>query len=133
MERGDNTLKLKNKVKNLSLMKNVEFTGYLTEEEKANLLAKAWIFVTMAEKEGWGITVIEANAVYTPAIGADVPRLRDSIIDGETGYLVPLGDEKMLAEKIKQLILNKNELSTISKKAHIWSKKYSRINLLNTF
>lgn len=37
--------------------------------------------------EGWGLVVTEAAARYTPAIGFDVPGLRDSIEDGVTGVL----------------------------------------------
>jgi glycosyltransferase involved in cell wall biosynthesis len=79
----------------------------------------------MAEKEGWGITVIEANAVKTPAIGSDVPGLRDSIKNGETGYLVPLGNATALVEKIGMLISDKSELERISSNAYEWSQKFS--------
>lgn len=122
---GDYSDKLKEQVDRLKLENNVEFTGFLTEEEKVELLGKAWLFITMAEKEGWGITVIEANAKKTPAIGSDVPGLRDSIKNGETGYLVPLGDSKKLAEKIKVTIETKKELDKLSNNAFEWSKKFS--------
>ncbi len=123
--KGDNLGNLKEQVKRLSLGDNVEFTGFLSEEEKTKLLAKSWLFVTMAEKEGWGITVIEANAVKTPAIGSDVPGLRDSIKNGETGFLVPRDNTYQLAEKIKNLISDKSELERISYNAYEWSKKFS--------
>ena len=123
--KGDNLDNLKEQVKRLSLENNVEFTGFLSEEEKAELLGKSWLFVTMAEKEGWGITVIEANAVKTPAIGSDVPGLRDSIKNGETGYLVPLGNATALVEKIGMLISDKSELERISSNAYNWSQKFS--------
>ena len=123
--KGDNLQNLKNIVQNNGLSKYVEFKGFLTEEEKAELLAKAWIFVTMAEKEGWGITVIEANAVGTPAIGSDVPGLRDSIRSGETGYLVPLNDSVKLSETIIRLLKNKDELKILSINAMKWSKTFS--------
>ncbi len=79
----------------------------------------------MAEKEGWGITVIEANAMKTPAIGSDVPGLRDSIKNGETGYLVPLNQPDKLAEKIKEIINDENELARLNKNALNWSKNFS--------
>jgi glycosyltransferase involved in cell wall biosynthesis len=123
--KGDNLDNLKEQVQRLSLVKNVEFMGFLSEEEKAELLAKSWLFVTMAEKEGWGITVIEANAVRTPAIGSDVEGLRDSIRDGETGFLVPRGNTYQLAEKIKKLIEDKSELERLSRNAFDWSKNFS--------
>jgi glycosyltransferase involved in cell wall biosynthesis len=123
--KGDYLAKLKNKVNKSGLSDNIEFTGFLSEEEKADLLRRAWIFVTMAEKEGWGITVIEANAAGTPAVGSDVPGLQDSIKDGVTGYLVPLGNEKILAETIKKLIQNKDHLKKLSSNALDWSTNFS--------
>ena len=38
-------------------------------------------------KEGWGLTNIEANACGTAVIAANSPGLRDSVKDGETGFL----------------------------------------------
>ena len=123
--KGDYLDNLKEKVEELNLQKVVKFPGFLTEEEKASLLGRSWLFITMAEKEGWGITVIEANAMKTPAIGSNVPGLKDSIQHGETGYLVPLNNPNKLAEKIKEVLNDKNELDQLSKNAFIWSKNFS--------
>lgn len=131
--KGDNSINLQNIVKNRGLTKYIEFTGFLTEEEKAELLSRAWIFVTMAEKEGWGITVIEANAAATPAIGSDVPGLRDSIKNGETGYLVPLDSSEELAEKIISILTDKDRLETLSSNALKWSKKFTWDSSANYF
>ena len=122
--RGDYQESLKNSVKNLNLGNSVEFFGFLSEEEKARILGKAWIFVTMAEKEGWGITVIEANAMKTPAIGSDVEGLRDSIRNNVTGFLVKLGDKKQLVAKISDLLKNGDELNRVSENAYKWSKEF---------
>lgn len=123
--KGDNLNTLELKVQKLNLGNNVKFTGFLSEKEKAELLGKSWLFVTMAEKEGWGITVIEANSVRTPAIGSDVPGLRDSIKNGETGFLVPLGNSIKLAEKIKNVISDRNLLNELSNNAFEWSKQFN--------
>ena len=131
--KGDYSDSLKELVKKLNLEKYVEFTGFLSEEEKAKLLGRAWIFVTMAEKEGWGITVIEANAMRTPAIGSNVPGLRDSIKNGETGYLVPLGDSEKLAERIENLIVNRKELEKTSENAMNWAKTFTWEKSANHF
>ena len=48
--------------------------------------------------EGWGISVIEANAYKTPSIGFKVPGLSDSIVDGTTGYLC--NDEEDMVAKV---------------------------------
>jgi glycosyltransferase involved in cell wall biosynthesis len=67
---------------------DVVFTGRVSEEEKHRLLCAAWLLVHPASIEGWGIVIIEAAIRGTPAIGFDVPGLRDSVRNGETGLLV---------------------------------------------
>jgi glycosyltransferase involved in cell wall biosynthesis len=66
----------------------VVFAGRVSEDDKHRLLCAAWMLVHPAMIEGWGIVVAEAAIRGTPAIGFDVPGLRDSVIDGETGALV---------------------------------------------
>jgi glycosyltransferase involved in cell wall biosynthesis len=51
-------------------------------------LSRAHIILVQAVRERWGRVVIEANAMGTPAIGYDVPGLRDSIRHGETGITI---------------------------------------------
>jgi glycosyltransferase involved in cell wall biosynthesis len=66
----------------------VIFTGRVTEEEKHRLMCAAWLLLHPALIEGWGIVVAEAAIRGTPAVGFDVPGLRDSVVHGETGRLV---------------------------------------------
>jgi glycosyltransferase involved in cell wall biosynthesis len=62
--------------------------GRVSEEEKHRLLCAAWLLLHPAMIEGWGIVITEAAIRGTPGIGFDVPGLRDSVVDGETGVLV---------------------------------------------
>jgi glycosyltransferase involved in cell wall biosynthesis len=66
----------------------VVVTGRVSEEEKHRLLCSAWMLLHPAMIEGWGIVIAEAAIRGTPGIGFDVPGLRDSVIDGQTGLLV---------------------------------------------
>ncbi|MER6283523.1 glycosyltransferase family 4 protein [Streptomyces sviceus] len=65
----------------------VEFTGHVTEAEKHRLLCEAWLLLHPSAVEGWGLVVTEAATRKTPTIAFDVPGLRDSVVDGETGVL----------------------------------------------
>ena len=65
----------------------VTFAGRVSEEEKHRLLGAAWLLVHPALIEGWGIVVTEAALRGTPAVGFDVPGLRDSVEHGQTGLL----------------------------------------------
>jgi glycosyltransferase involved in cell wall biosynthesis len=67
---------------------DVVFTGRVCEEEKHRLLCSAWMLLHPALVEGWGIVIAEAAIRGTPAVGFDVPGLRDSVVNGQTGLLV---------------------------------------------
>ncbi len=112
-------------VTELGLQKNVKLLGFVTENQKANLLSESWVMVQPSMVEGWGITVIEANRYGTPVVASDVNGLKDSVVNGKTGYLVPVNDSDQLAEKIIQLIKNKRSLLSFSKNAKEWSGNFS--------
>jgi glycosyltransferase involved in cell wall biosynthesis len=79
-------------VRELGLDKAVTLPGRVSEQAKSDLLSRAWLTVAPSLAEGWGLTVLEANTVGTPAMAYDVPGLRDAVHDARTGWLVPPGD-----------------------------------------
>jgi glycosyltransferase involved in cell wall biosynthesis len=81
----------------------VKFHGFVSEAGKLKLLRSSWANVFPSPKEGWGITVVEAAACGTPSLASDSPGLRDSVRQGETGYLVPHGDVDALAARMLEL------------------------------
>jgi glycosyltransferase involved in cell wall biosynthesis len=71
----------------------VEFLGRVDDDAKAELFSSSWALLHPAMHEGWGIVVMEAASYGTPAIGFDVPGVRDSIVDGRTGVLARTEDD----------------------------------------
>lgn len=72
----------------LGLEDRIRFHGYVDEETKAVLLARASVHVCASDAEGWGQAVIEAAGYGVPTLARDVPGLRDSIRPDESGWLV---------------------------------------------
>ena len=72
-------------------MPNVEFRGYLSEEEKRNLLGSAKALVYAAVNEDFGMVPIEAYASGTPVIGVRDGYTKYQIRDGVTGILYDRG------------------------------------------
>lgn len=120
-EEGD---KLKKLAKKLHVEDEISFLGKVSEEDKRDILRKSWVFVTPSMIEGWGITTIEANACGTPVIASDVPGLRDSVQNGETGFLVEYGDVGLLAQKITTLLNDQTLRDVVSQKAIHWSENF---------
>lgn len=102
--RGDDAERLEQLAAELGIEALVEFRGYVSEAEKISLLRRAWANVYPSPKEGWGITNIEAAACGTPSLASDAPGLRESVLDGETGRLVPYGDVEAWAAAIAGLV-----------------------------
>ena len=93
------------------------FTGFLPLEEKVRLLNQMQVVVNTSAKEGWGLTVTEANACGVPAVASDVPGLRDAVKDHETGLLYEYGNIEQLAEKILLLLRDEHLRSRLMKGA----------------
>jgi glycosyltransferase XagB len=122
---GDAIRMLKKLVKDLSLEKNVVFSGRITEEEKVILFQESWLMIQASSFEGWGITVIEANACGTPVVASNVIGLRDSVLNGKTGLLFEERNETELASILIGLTKAHEKRDSFSKEARIWSTLYT--------
>lgn len=96
---GPHKERLEREAVRLDLDRTVEFKGFMGSEELVEFLNRSHILFNPSPKEGWGLTVVEANACGVPVVASDRPGLRDSVWDGETGFLVPYGDEEAFARK----------------------------------
>ncbi len=103
----------------------IKFTGYVNEEEKFRIYLRARVIVQPSIKEGFGLTVIEAQACGTPAVCADSPGLRETIIDGKTGFLYPYGDIETFAQKVIELLEDDEKWQRFSNNAKEWAKNFS--------
>jgi glycosyltransferase involved in cell wall biosynthesis len=88
----------------LGISDRVRFLGFISAEEKRDLLRSAWATVFASPKEGWGLTNLETQACGTPVIASDSPGLRESLIPDKTGFLVPHGDVDALAAAMRRII-----------------------------
>jgi glycosyltransferase involved in cell wall biosynthesis len=101
---GDYRAQLEGLVNSLGLSERVNFLGFISEEAKVHLLRRAWASTLASPKEGWGISNLEAAACATPVIAANSPGIRESIIDGETGFLVPPDDAGAMAAAMRGIV-----------------------------
>jgi glycosyltransferase involved in cell wall biosynthesis len=101
---GDYRETLERLTRSLDLGARVKFLGFIPEEEKVHLLRRAWASALASPKEGWGISNLETAACGTPVIATDAPGIRDSVVDGETGFLVPPNDPQEMAAAMRGLV-----------------------------
>jgi glycosyltransferase involved in cell wall biosynthesis len=101
---GDYRARLERLVNSLKLAERVKFLGFITEDEKIHLLRRAWASTLASPKEGWGISNLEAAACGTPVIAANSPGIRESVIDGLTGFLVPPDDVSAMTAAMRGIV-----------------------------
>jgi glycosyltransferase involved in cell wall biosynthesis len=85
---GPERRRLVDLVGELGIGDRVALHGFLPEADKARLLTEARLHLCASDAEGWGQVVVESASYGLPTLARDVPGLRDSIRDGETGWLV---------------------------------------------
>lgn len=101
---GEFMMDLKEKVKKMGISNHIIFTGW--RKDIKEILGAIDIFVHCPTTwiEGLGIATIEAMAMGKPCIVSNNGGLQDAVIDGETGFVVPIGDINKLAEAILKLL-----------------------------
>jgi D-inositol-3-phosphate glycosyltransferase len=87
----------------LGVAAHVLFTGRKERAELRYYYGAADAFVTTPWYEPFGITPVEAMACARPVIGADVGGIKSTVIDGETGFLVPARDPQAVARRLAVL------------------------------
>lgn len=122
----------RDRLQKIALHLNVEemvvFFGKVSDKEKIALLQQADVFVMLSETtksgdvEGFGIAILEANALGIPAIGALGCGIEDAINNGVSGKLINPKDPKQFAGALVE-ILNKYE--SYSRQSKLWAQNFT--------
>src|SRR5204863_6430535 len=99
---GDHRPVLEEDIARRGLSDRVRLLGFIEEDEKPELYARAWVALTASSAEGWCLTVTEAAACGTPSAALRVGGLPESIVDGETGMLAD--DVPELTDKVREIV-----------------------------
>jgi glycosyltransferase involved in cell wall biosynthesis len=104
---------------------DIKFFGHVSNEIKYEFLSRSHLVLVPAMREGWGLVVIESNAMGTPVVAYDVNGLRDSVIDGRNGILVKHKNPESLAKSALELLRDKAILKRLSVNALEYSKGFN--------
>ena len=122
---GDYRPALERLAQSLDLAHRVRFLGRVSEPEKLSLLRRAWALVFASPKEGWGITNLEAAACGTPVVASNSPGIRESVRDGDTGYLVPHGDVRAMATAMGRLAADRTLVERLGASARGFAETFT--------
>lgn len=85
--------------------RDVHFIGRVSEEELVRYYRTATLFCAPSTGgESFGIVLLEAMAAGLPVMASDIPGYRSVLHDGVEGYLIPPGEEELLASQLIALL-----------------------------
>jgi len=106
------------------LEKRITFLGQLPQCKVAHHMAEATVLVAPSLSEGLGRVVFEAMACGTPVIGSRVGGIPEMIRESETGFLVPPGDVRALAGRLKWILQHPNKATQIGESARKFAREF---------
>lgn len=95
-------------VRELDIEEDVLFLG--KQENVGELFSICDLKLLLSEKESFGLVLLEAMACGVPVIGTNIGGIPEVIVDGETGYMVELGDPESVAQKALALLQDEEKL-----------------------
>lgn len=101
----------------LGVTDSVVFAGFVSESAKLELLQASHVLVHPSVREGWGLNVIEANAMGTPGVVYPVDGLVDSTIHEVTGCICRGGTPRDLADSVAWLVGDQERFDRIRERA----------------
>jgi N-acetyl-alpha-D-glucosaminyl L-malate synthase BshA len=100
----------------LGIWQQTRFLG--KQSELASVLSASDVFLMPSGNESFGLSALEAMACGLPVVSSDVGGLPELNIDGETGFVVPVGDVQAIAERTLELLKDKPLYTRTSKAAY---------------
>ena len=110
-------------VEKRGLSDSIHMLGYRTDIKE--LIGVSDIGILLSYREGLPRNIMELMACGKPVIGTNIRGIRDLVIDGETGFLVPVGDAVTTANCIEKLMSNAELVSVMGVRALEEVEKYN--------
>jgi len=125
---GPERLFIKQLVKDMELTEHVWFLGQ--QDYIEHLLSCADIFILPSEQESFGLVALEAHACGVPVVGAETGGLPEVVRHNQTGYLFPVGEVAMMADKTISLLSDEKLYAKFKANARHRAKSLFDIKLI---
>jgi N-acetyl-alpha-D-glucosaminyl L-malate synthase BshA len=112
---GPDRLLVQQQVKDLNLSDKVVFLG--EQDYMEELMSCADLFILPSEQESFGLVALEAQSFGVPVIGTNMGGLPEVVAQGETGFLLPVGDIEGMAAKALELLETPDLYEAFQRKA----------------
>lgn len=125
---GDEEENLKAKAAELGLGERTHFTGTKSGDDVISAYKGADLFVFASTTETQGMVVLEAMAGGLPVVAVDAPGVRDIVVEGQNGFLVPEGDVEAFVARCEQVFAEPDIRAVLKKGAEERSRALSLAN-----
>jgi len=106
----------------IGLCDHIRFLG--KQEAVEELLAISDLFLLPSENESFGLAALEAMACEVPVISSNAGGIPEVNIDGQTGYMCPVGDIKGMAQRCIELLENEDKLNQFRHNAFLQARRF---------
>ncbi len=93
--------------KKFGVERRIDFTGKVDLATLVHLYCTTTLVVVSSLHEGFGLPAAEGMACETAVVSTDSGALKEVMVDGETGYLVPAKNPRAMADAVMRLFANK--------------------------
>ncbi len=112
----------------------IRFVGTVDQDKKLEILSRSSLAIISSLQEGLGIAGLEAASFGLPIVSTDCGGPSDYVLDGLTGFIVPVGDYEAMADRIVQLLKDKKLSAKMGSKAKVLTGYfYSQEMIYNKF
>lgn len=120
---GPDQEKLERLIESLGLTESVELVGWVSGQEKLDLMRSARLAVVPSRHETFGLVAVEALASGTPVLIFDIPSLREVVPDG-CGWRVPPFHADALAAELVQRYTGEAELLEAGRRGRTFARGF---------
>lgn len=133
---GNESESLKNLANDLKIDNITEFVGRISYENVPDYLNSFDVFCvpSIYDSESFGVAAVEASACGLPVVASNVGGLPEVIEDGVTGYIVPPKSSEKIADKLYDLVINKEKRNELGrngrervKRLYDWNKNVEKM------
>ena len=115
-------------IQNLGIAHKVKNLGKINE--LYNVLCSSDLFLLPSEKESFGLAALEAMAARVPVISSNAGGIPEVNIDGQTGFVLPVGDVEGMARRGIEMLSDEKVLSEFKENAKKQAFKFDKKNIL---
>lgn len=132
---GVDAPRVRTSVEELGLQDRVHLLGRVSDEEREQLMRGADVFVqpniqVPGDMEGFGLVAVEAAMRGSLVVAASLEGLRDAVVDGETGVLLPSGDPDAWTRRLSDLAADRTATRELAARFQLQCReRYARENM----